>query len=127
MHEIGLCEGVLAVALDAAAGEQVKRVRLRVGRLQGVVPEVMDQAWEMVSEGTLASGSRVELVDVAVEVRCRACGQDTEALAAPFNCGQCGSPDVEIVRGDELVVEEVELTAGEIRRNPALVASGEEV
>ena len=127
MHEIGLCEGVLGVALDAAAGEDVKRVRLRVGRLQGVVPAVFDQAWEMVSEGTSASGSRVELVDVPVEVRCRACGQDTEAAEGPFSCGQCGSPDVEIVSGDELVVEEVELTAGEIRRNPALVASGEEV
>jgi hydrogenase nickel incorporation protein HypA/HybF len=127
MHEIGLCEGVLGVALDAAAGERVKRVRLRVGRLQGVVPEVMDQAWEIVSEGTDAAGSKVELVDVAVRIRCRACGQDTEAPETPFSCAQCGSPDVEILSGEELVVEEVELIAGEVRRNPALVASREEV
>jgi hydrogenase nickel incorporation protein HypA/HybF len=127
MHEIGLCEGVLGVTLDAAAGEQVTRVRLRVGRLQGVVPEVFDQAWTMVTEGTAAGGSRVELVDVPVQVRCRACGQDTDAPEAPFTCGQCGSPDVQIVGGEELLVEEVELAAGEVRRNPALVASREDV
>jgi hypothetical protein len=34
---------------------------------------------------------------------------------------------VQIVGGEELLVEEIELTAGEVRRNPALVASGEEV
>ena len=127
MHEIGLCEGVLGVALDASAGQPVKRVRLRVGRLQGVVPEVFDQAWEMVSEGTAAAGSLVQLVDVPVQVRCRACGQETEVAEAPFDCRHCGSPDVEVIAGDQLLVEEVELTAGEIRRNPALVASGEEV
>lgn len=127
MHEIGLCEGVLGVALDAAAGEQVKRVRLRVGRLQGVVPDVMDQAWAMVSEGTAAGGSRVELVDIPVRIRCRACGEHTAAPEPPFSCGRCGSPDVQIVSGEELLVEEVELAAGEVRRNPALVASGEEV
>ena len=38
MHEIGLCEGVLGVALEASAGEPVRRVRVRVGRLQAVVP-----------------------------------------------------------------------------------------
>jgi hydrogenase nickel incorporation protein HypA/HybF len=127
MHEIGLCEGVLGVTLDAAAGEQVTRVRLRVGRLQGVVPEVFDQAWTMVTEGTAAGDSRVELVDVPVQVRCRTCGQDTDSPEAPFACAQCGSPDVQIVGGEELLVEEIELTAGEVRRNPALVASGEEV
>jgi hydrogenase nickel incorporation protein HypA/HybF len=127
MHEIGLCEGVLGVALEAAGGERVKRVRLRVGRLLGVVPEVMDQAWEIVSEGTDAAGSKVELVDVPVRIRCRACGQDTEAQETPVSCAQCGSPDVEILSGEELLVEEVELTAGEVRRNPALAASREEV
>jgi hydrogenase nickel incorporation protein HypA/HybF len=127
MHEIGLCEGVLSVALEAAGGEQIKRVRLRVGGLQGVVPEVFDQAWTMVSEGTGAGGSTVELVEIPVEVRCRACGRETEFPEAPFSCGHCGSPDVEVVAGEELVVEEVELTAGEVRRNPALVASGEDM
>ena len=95
--------------------------------MQGVVPQVFDQAWEMVSEGTGAAGSQVELVDIAVRIRCRACGQETGDPEPPFSCSRCGSPDVEIVSGEELVVEEVEVAAGEVRRNPALVASSEEV
>lgn len=39
MHEMGLCEAVLAVVRDVSDPEPVRRVRLRVGRLQGVVPE----------------------------------------------------------------------------------------
>ena len=126
MHEIGLCEGVLGVALEAAAGEPVRRVRVRVGRLQAVVPEVFDQSWMLVSEGTAADGSRLELVEVAILVRCRACGQETEAPQPPLACRHCGSPDVQVVTGDELVVEEVELAAGEVRRNPTFATSGEE-
>jgi hydrogenase nickel incorporation protein HypA/HybF len=126
MHEIGLCEGVLGVALEASAGEPVRRVRVRVGRLQAVVPEVFDQSWTLVSEGTAADGSRLELVEVPILLRCRACGQETEAPEPPLACRHCGSPDVQVETGDELIVEEVELAAGEIRRNPTLAASGEE-
>lgn len=126
MHEIALCEGVLAVALDAAAGEPVRRVRVRVGRLQAVVPEVFAQGWEMVSEGTMAAGSRVELSEVEVRVRCRTCGQDSAASEPPLACRSCGSPDVEVTAGDELVVEEVEVAGGEVRRNPELALSREE-
>jgi hydrogenase nickel incorporation protein HypA/HybF len=126
MHEIALCEGVLGVALEAAAGEPVRRVRVRVGRLQAVVPDVFDQGWELVSQGTAAGGSRIEVVEIPVLVRCRACGLETEAPEPPLACRHCGSPDVQVVTGDELVVEEVELAAGEVRRNPTLAASGEE-
>ena len=126
MHEIGLCEGVLAVALDAACGEQVTRVRIRAGQLQAVVPEVFSQSWELVSEGTQAAGSRLELYEVPARVRCRSCGEETQAVTAPAACRRCGSPDFELAGGDELVVEEVEVSSGEVRCNPELAVSREE-
>jgi hydrogenase nickel incorporation protein HypA/HybF len=91
-----------------------------------VVPDVFDQGWELVCEGTAAGGSRIEMVEVPVLVRCRACGLETEAPEPPLACRHCGSPDVQVITGNELVVEEVELAAGEVRRNPTLAASGEE-
>lgn len=126
MHEIGLCEGVLAVALDAACGEQVTRVRIRAGQLQGVVPEVFSQGWEMVSDGTGAAGSRLELYEVPARVSCRSCGEGSDAVSAPAACRSCGSQDFELSAGDELVVEEVEVSSGKVRRNPDLAMARKE-
>jgi hydrogenase nickel incorporation protein HypA/HybF len=68
MHEAALCEGVLAVALDAAAGEPVTRVKVRVGALQAVVPESFEFCWRMVAEGTNAEQADVQLEHVPGDV-----------------------------------------------------------
>jgi hydrogenase nickel incorporation protein HypA/HybF len=68
MHEAGLCEGVLAVALDAAQGQPVKRVRVRVGEVQAVVPESFEFSWKLVTEGTDAEDAAVELHTVTGDV-----------------------------------------------------------
>jgi hydrogenase nickel incorporation protein HypA/HybF len=124
MHELGLSEGVLSVALQAAGGERVERVRLRVGRLQRVVPESMEMAWHLVSEQTVAAGSRLEMVEVPLQLRCRCCGREGQAEDLPL-CPDCGSTDVEVRDGDRIEVLEVELAGGQVRRNPAAATATE--
>ena|SRR5690349_3279398 len=121
MHEMGLCEAVLAVVRDVSEDEPVSRVRLRVGRRQGVVPDVFEFCWRMVAQDTGAADAKLELADVPVRVRCRSCRSEGE-VGATIACPACGSPSVEVTAGDELDVEEVELGDGEVRRNPALAA-----
>ena len=87
MHEAGLCQGVLAVVLDVAQDEPVSRVRVRLGRLQGVLPDHFEFHWQLLAMDSAVEGEKLELVELP---------------------------------GDELVVEEVELTSGEVRRNPRL-------
>ncbi|HZU15696.1 MAG TPA: hydrogenase maturation nickel metallochaperone HypA [Candidatus Dormibacteraeota bacterium] len=122
MHEIGLCEGVLGVVLEAADGRAVRRVRVRVGRLLRVWPESFEQAWRLVGEATPAGAAAVELDEVPARIRCRGCGHEAEPGDLPL-CPGCGSSDVEVVAGDELIVEEVELEGGTLLRNPTLERS----
>lgn len=65
MHEMGLCEAVLGVVRDVSGDEPVSRVRLRVGRMQGVVPDVFEFCWRMAAEDTGAADAALELADVA--------------------------------------------------------------
>jgi hydrogenase nickel incorporation protein HypA/HybF len=125
MHETGLCEGVLAVVRDVSQDEPVSRIRLRVGRLQGVVPDVFEFCWRMVAQDTAAAEAALELEDVPIRVRCRACGTENELPASTIACLGCGSPAVEVVAGASLEIEEVELLGGEVRRNPNLIAGRE--
>lgn len=124
MHEAALCEGVLQVALEAAEGRPIQRIKVRVGRLHGVVPESWQLCWEMVAHGGPAAGSEVELVELPARVRCLGCGTESEVSAPPFACTRCGGVRVEVTAGEELVVEEVEVEGGEVLRNPQLPVGG---
>jgi hydrogenase nickel incorporation protein HypA/HybF len=125
MHEMGLCEAVLSVVREVSEDEPVGRVRLRVGRLQGVVPDVFEFCWRMVAQDTGAADAALELRDVPVRVRCRACGDEADLEGTMVACPGCGAPSVAVLAGDALTVEEVELRDGEVRRNPALAAAAE--
>ena len=123
MHEMGLCEAVLAVVRDVSDDEPVRRVRLRVGRRQGVVPHVFDFCWRLVARDTGAAAAQLELIDVPVRVRCRVCEAEGEPESGTVACPACGAVSVDLVAGDELTVEEVELEDGEVRRNPSLTTT----
>ncbi|HEY1332920.1 MAG TPA: hydrogenase maturation nickel metallochaperone HypA, partial [Myxococcaceae bacterium] len=105
MHEFGLCEGVLETVERRAAGRPVDAFRVRVGALHRVSEEAFDQAFEMVSAGSVAEGADVELFVVPVSIRCRGCGHASET-DDPFGaCPACGGTDLEMEGGDELILE----------------------
>jgi hydrogenase nickel incorporation protein HypA/HybF len=109
VHEIGLCQSVLAAVEGKAGGRRVTGVRLRVGALHRVGPEAVDQTFSMVASGSVADGADVDVVVVPVEGHCRTCGQDWEAEDQLPLCPGCGSTDVTLTGGVELVLESLEI------------------
>src|SRR6187549_3412201 len=105
MHEFGLCEGVLETVERRAAGRPVDAFRVRVGALHRVSAEAFDQAFEMVSAGSVAEGAAVELFVVPVAITCRGCGQAAETDDPFAACPACGGEDLEMEGGDELILE----------------------
>jgi hydrogenase nickel incorporation protein HypA/HybF len=110
MHELSIAGAILGVALDSAGGRAVTRVRVGVGHLRQVVPSALTFSWELVAQGTLAEGSQLELEEIPAAVLCRACGVESPLARFPLACSACGGLDVEVVRGEELEVEWVEVS-----------------
>ena len=102
-----------AAVLDAvearAAGRPVGAVRLHVGALQRLDRDVFDQAFALVADGGVASGAEVDVVEVAVEVRCRACTGLSTGAELITACAHCGEHDLELTAGDDLVLESITL------------------
>jgi hydrogenase nickel incorporation protein HypA/HybF len=119
MHEFGVAASVLEAVEARAAGRPVAALRLHVGALQRLDRDVFDQAFALVGEGGVADGARVDVVEVAVEVRCRGCDHPTVADELVITCGSCGGHDLDLVHGDDLVLESITI-AGR-------VAGGQEV
>ena len=123
---VPVAQRVLTPTAHALPQAPVRRVRLRVGRRQAVVPDVLEFCWRMVAQGTGAADADLELTEVPVRVRCRSCGAEGEVDGGTLACPGCGATRVEAVAGDELDVVEIELAGGEVRRNPALAAAAVE-
>jgi hydrogenase nickel incorporation protein HypA/HybF len=109
MHELSIAEAVLRIVTAQAGGRRVARVELRVGHLRQVVPDALRFAFELLAAGTLAEGAELAIEHVPAAGRCRACGDEAQLRAFPLLCPGCGSADVELTRGEELLVEALEL------------------
>lgn len=108
MHELGLCSSIVD-AIERRAGERpVARVRVRVGRLHHVHPEAFDQSFAIAAMGTVAEEAAAELVLLPVVARCGACTTTWDADEVPLACPTCRGLDIELLGGDELVLESIE-------------------
>ena len=109
MHELSIAEAVVDIAARHAAGRPVSVVELKVGHLRQVVPSALEFAFELVTQGTTLDGAELVLEDVPAAGLCRACGRESRLDGFPLNCRSCGSADVEIVSGEELQVESLDV------------------
>jgi len=109
MHELSIASALVDIVLRHAGGRRVTAVEVKVGRLRQVVPDALEFAFELVARETPLEGARLELQDVPVTVRCRACDAESQVDGFPFACAVCGELDVEVTTGDELSVEAIEV------------------
>lgn len=112
MHELSLVASVFDILEEKArehGAARVTKVVLKVGVMSGVVPDLLESAFDTYKKGTLAESARLEIVRVPVKLRCPDCGGETAREDTDFSCAACGSRRVEIVAGRDLFVATVEL------------------
>jgi hydrogenase nickel incorporation protein HypA/HybF len=109
MHELSIASAVLDIVVRHAGERRVAQVDLKVGRLRQVVPSALGFAWVLVAEGTVAEGAELRMEDVPARGRCRDCGTEGELPGFPLLCSACASANVELLAGEELLVDALEL------------------
>jgi hydrogenase nickel incorporation protein HypA/HybF len=109
LHELAIAESVVQIASRHANGRRVTKVRLKVGHLRQVVPSALSFSFELVAEGTPVEGADLELEDVPATGLCRDCGTESRLKSFPLQCEACGGFDLELLEGEELYVESLEL------------------
>jgi hydrogenase nickel incorporation protein HypA/HybF len=113
MHELSIAEALIEQVQRELhrAGQQgpVKRLELTVGRLSGVHSPSLRFAFDLISPGTVVEGAKLEIAEAAAVCQCRGCGarQTIEDLVAA--CPQCGSPEISIEEGRDLLLRGIEL------------------
>jgi hydrogenase nickel incorporation protein HypA/HybF len=109
MHELSIAESIVRIACRHAAGRPVEKVELRIGYLRQVVPEALAFSLALVAQGTEVEGAELVMEEVPAAGRCRECGTESEPAGFPLRCDACGGLDLELLRGEELLVDALEL------------------
>jgi hydrogenase nickel incorporation protein HypA/HybF len=119
MHELSLAIAIVDLVERHASGRRVTAVNLKVGAMRQVVPRSLEFQFGFAARDSVCEGARLEQEPVAALLRCGACGHDwdpapraaetTSDLTFSFRCPGCGTAGFEVVRGEELEVESIEV------------------
>ncbi len=111
MHEMSIAVSMLDGVLQAAAragAVRVEAIEVEIGAMKLVVPEALQAAWEAVRADTLADEAVLKIEEISAWAECRQCGRRFEPdIAYSFLCPDCNRADVEIVRGNDIVLKSV--------------------
>ena len=110
MHELGITENIVAIAVDHAQGAKIIRITLNIGELTAVMPDAIRFCFDVCTKGTLAEGATLEILEIPGEGQCQDCSQSIP-LTDPYGLCDCGSTDIRITHGQELAIKSLELEA----------------
>lgn len=113
MHEVGIMQEAVRLALEKAAasgGTRVHCLRLRVGRMSGVVPDSMRFAFDMICLGTAAEGARLEIDEVPARCWCSRCQAEFPVVELLNECPRCHEFSNDLRGGRELEIASVEIS-----------------
>lgn len=121
MHELAMAQALVEqveAVINQHGATQACLIRVRIGPLAGVMPELLASAFPLAAAGSRMEHAELEFSHAPIQVHCQTCGADTEAAMNRLICGACGDWHTQIISGDELLLESVELeTAPDVASN----------
>lgn len=110
MHEVSLADALfdqIDAALVPHPGAVVRLVRLQVGALAGLEPELFAHAFDGLREPRGHAKAELQLTFVPALWTCPTCTQDLPP-DVPLACPACGTP-ARLTQGGDLILERIEM------------------
>lgn len=112
MHELSIAGAIVReveAALASRPAVRVTTVRLRIGRLSGIVPMALEYGLGFVTPGTRLDGATVEIEDEPVVIWCRPCGCERTTVGSSVRCPTCDTPSADIRAGRGMQIINVDV------------------
>jgi hydrogenase nickel incorporation protein HypA/HybF len=112
MHEFGITESIVKIALDKASEAQaskITQINLVVGELSGFVPDCIQFYFDFLSKDSMAEKAVLHFEPAPAQLRCRNCSAIFHPQDTLWTCPKCQSQSVEIVGGRELYIKSMEV------------------
>ncbi|MFB0566342.1 MAG: hydrogenase maturation nickel metallochaperone HypA [Candidatus Aminicenantaceae bacterium] len=89
--------------------KKIVYVKLKVGKLAGVVPEFLETAFKLYRKDTIAHSATLEMEEVPLKIQCKKCKSEVTKDDFVFICPRCGSRELKTLAGTELLLEKLEM------------------
>lgn len=113
MHEITLLvQLVQMVEHEANANvlmQKIDSIVIQVGQLSAIVPRYLKEYYPNVTEGTLLSGSTLEIEIILGNGLCHHCNKVFRIVENKGKCPLCYSDNWEILSGQEFILKEIRI------------------
>jgi hydrogenase nickel incorporation protein HypA/HybF len=112
LHELGIAEEILDIALAEAGRHQATKITtiyLRVGVIRAVEPEHLKFIFDHLAHDTLADGATLSIEEMPVRVECASCGEATETGSFAWECPKCKGYEISVKGGDVLDIVSIDL------------------
>jgi hydrogenase nickel incorporation protein HypA/HybF len=119
VHELPVTQSIVESVIEEMNSlrlERVGAVHLKLGRMTTFVPDCIKFYYEALIANTPLEGSRLIIEEIDVTGRCNSCCRQLAFDEPFFICPECGSVDIEIISGQELLIDTLEVPdEGEVR------------
>lgn len=112
MHEIGIMEQTLNIAIDYAIKEkatEIKEIKIYIGKISGVVPEALKFAFDVIKKGTIAENSILKIESLPIICYCDYCQEKFTPNEWFFECPNCHQFSHNILQGKEIKLISLEI------------------
>jgi len=113
VHELGLTQSILEIALENAAknnASRILKVKVVAGDLTGVIDDSLRFYFDYLARGTAAEGAELAIDHPPVIIKCAACGGESRVGGEQaFACPECAALTVELLSGREFYVDSIEI------------------
>ena len=113
MHETSIAHDIINIVeetLQSSPGSALVTVRVVIGEMIAVVPELLQHAYSSLIAGTALDNSKLEIDIVLISAVCRSCKKSFGLKEFEFACPACQSVDIEVLTGNEFYVKEICVT-----------------
>jgi hydrogenase nickel incorporation protein HypA/HybF len=113
MHELSLALSLLDevdAVVKREGATRAAKVRLRLGRMSGIVHDALLFSWDVARSGTVAAEAELQIETIAVTVWCSRCDAERSAReGGGLECETCGAIAPSIVHGREMELVAMEI------------------
>ncbi len=112
MHELAVTQGIVDFALKEGTERKVRQItalNIKLGAFSGIVSLCVQDYFDLLAEGTLAEGAKLNFETIPGELYCPDCDKHFPMEHFRLVCPGCKGRNVKMTKGREFYIDTMEV------------------